>query len=426
MLDFSWVWAGPFATLQLAHLGADVIKVESPRRLCLGRRLPFHPPGIEPTVNTSGYYNQWNQGKRSLGVDLADPRGVELARRLAARSDVVVENFAVGVMDRLGLGYDELRQLRPDLIMASISGYGQTGPYRQYMGYGPTTAPLSGLASLTGYADDGKARELGIAFGDPAAGIQAALHVVAALVARRRTGRGQRIDVSLWEATAVNAVEGWMAWQLTGAQPAPMGNRDPRWAPCGCYPARGDEQWVTIACPTEDSWLSLRTVVDPSGSGPLWEDRLADAAGRKEAEDEVDALLAAWTADRDRWEVTRELQAVGVAAFPTLSPGTWPPIPTSRPRGSCSGSSTPRSAGASTPVPPSAWPGRRPACARRRRRWASTPTRSWPTYWAWSGPRWTSCGPPASSAEAPRRSAGRGRDQSTPTAASPLPLGTTR
>lgn len=327
VLDFTWVWAGPFCTLQLAHLGADVIKVETPARPCLGRRLPFHPPGVQPTLNTSGYFNQWNQGKRSVSLDLSDSRGLDLAKRLAAEADVVIDNFAVGVMERLGLGYADLQALRPDIIVASISGYGQTGDYRNYVGYGPTTAPLSGLASVTGYADDGLAREIGISLGDPAAGIQAALHIVAALIDRRRTGMGQRIDVSLWEATAVNVVEAWMTWQLTGEEPPRRGNRDERWAPYNCYRCQGDENWVTIACASDEEWQALRSVIGgqdhagASGDTPLADnERFLTAELRKAHEDELDEMIGAWTATRDRWEVTRLLQDVGVAAFPSLSP----------------------------------------------------------------------------------------------------------
>jgi benzylsuccinate CoA-transferase BbsF subunit len=183
---------------------------------------------------------------------------------------------------------------------------------------------LSGLASITGYADDGLAREIGISLGDPAAGIQAALHIVVALLDRRRTGRGQRVDVSLWEATAVNIVESWMTWQLTGEQPPRRGNRDERWAPYNCYRCRGEDSWVTIACASDDEWQALSSVISAEGpgvTGPLGADeRFGSAPARKANEDELDEVVGAWTAERDRWEVTRLLQAVGVAAFPSLSP----------------------------------------------------------------------------------------------------------
>ncbi|MCC6434483.1 MAG: CoA transferase [Acidimicrobiales bacterium] len=329
VLDFSWVWAGPFATLHLAHLGADVIKVENPQRLCLGRRLPFHPPGVEPTIDTSGYFNQWNQGKRSISLDLTRLEGLEVARRLAATADVVVDNFAVGVMERLGLGEEALRAINPDVIVASISGYGQRGPLRSYMGYGPTTSPLSGIASMTGYEPGDGPRELGIAFGDPAAGIACAWSIVAALVARRRTGTASRIDTSLWEATAVNGGEGWMHWLLRGEEAPRIGNRHHRWAPHNCYrcaldapersngPDAGD--FVTIAVTSDAEWDALRAVVDPDTTLGL-DGRFATTEGRKRHEDDLDAILAGWCATRSRWAVTELLQHAGVAAFPTLSP----------------------------------------------------------------------------------------------------------
>jgi len=341
VLDFSWVWAGPFATMHLAHLGADVIKVENPARLCLGRRLPFHPPGVTPTVNTSGYFNQWNQGKRSISLDLGRPEGLELARRLVAEADVVIDNFAVGVMERLGLGEADLRAINPDVIVASISGYGQTGELRPYMGYGPTTSPLSGIASLTGYEPGDGPRELGIAFGDPAAGIACAWGIVAALVARRRTGVAARVDTSLWEATAVNGGEGWMSWLLGGAEAERIGNRHRQWAPHNCYrcapdrdPAEEAGAFVTVAVTDDRDWQALCSVVDPDGTAGLAGDaRFATTAGRKAAEDELDELLAAWCAGRTRWEATEALQAAGVAAFPTLSPRDLAEDPHLRARG---------------------------------------------------------------------------------------------
>jgi crotonobetainyl-CoA:carnitine CoA-transferase CaiB-like acyl-CoA transferase len=313
--DFSWVWAGPYCTLHLAHLGADVVKIESGERLDLGRRLRIASEGMLDDPDACGYFNQWAQGKRSLALDLGHAEGLAVARRLALASDVVVSNFAYGVMERYGLGYEELAAERPDLIYAQISGYGATGPYRTYTGYGPTTGPLSGLSSLTGYEGLGPS-EVGISIGDPSAGIAAAYAIVAAVVARRRTGEGQHIDTSLWEATAVNVGEGWMEYALTGTTPERIGNHDPLMSPHAVYRAAGEDDWVTIACATEDEWRALVSVVDPGlGADP----RFADAAARKRHEADLDARIEAWTSTRDRWEVTAALQAVGVAAFPSMS-----------------------------------------------------------------------------------------------------------
>ncbi len=314
VVDFSWVWAGPFCTLQLAHLGADVIKVESSKRPGLGRRLPIYVPGLPETLNSCGYFNQWDQGKRSADIDLSSPDGLAQVQELIRTADVVVDNFATGVMHRMGLGDDVLRSLNPNVIIASITGFGHSGPLRDYMGYGPTTAPLSGLTSLTGY-DDGEPREVGISFGDPAAGLTAAHAIVSAIVSRRRTGVAPRVDVSLWEATAVNAVYGWMAHAL-GAEPdKPMGNRDPVSVPHGCYRAAGEDAWVSIACGTDAEWERLADMIDPA---LVSDDRFTSAASRKHNENELDAVITEWTRQRDRWDVTKQLQAAGVGAYPSL------------------------------------------------------------------------------------------------------------
>jgi len=200
--------------------------------------------------------------------------------------------------------------------MASISGFGQTGPWSHYMGYGPAIVPIAGLSSLSGYPG-GDPREVGISLGDPAGGITAAFAICAALESRTRTGRGQHIDVSLWESTAVLIAEGWMEHALNGRQPARMGNRDPLMSPHSCFRCAGEEAWVTIACANEDEWRALCSVVDPSLADDA---RFADAPARKANEPALEERIAAWTARLDRWEVTRSLQAVGVPAFPTLTP----------------------------------------------------------------------------------------------------------
>lgn len=316
VIDLTWVWAGPFAAMHLAHLGADVIKLESTTRLDAGRRLPVVPRGEKWGPNRSGYFNQWNQGKRSCALNFGTPEGVQIAKELIARSDVVIENFSTGVLERLGLGYDVLRELRADIILASISGYGHSGPLRNYMAYGPAVAPLTGLASLTGYAGD-VPREVGISYGDPNAGINAAVAIAAALLARDRTGEGQHIDLSLWEPMAALVPEGWMELVMNGTQPERMGNRHPQMAPHGCFRCAGDDCWLTLACGSDAEWRSLCAVM---GRPELaTEPRFADLAARKRNEDELERLLEAWTGERDRWDLTRALQGAGVAAFPSLT-----------------------------------------------------------------------------------------------------------
>lgn len=314
--DFTWVWAGPFCTMHLAHLGAEVIKIESQARPDLARRLPIVPKGMEPDVNRSGYFNQWSQRKKSILLNLSKPEGIAIAKQLVAKRDVVVENFATGVMEQLGLSYEVLKQIKPDIIMASISGYGHTGPQRKYMGYGPAVAPLTGLASVTGYPG-GPPQELGISYGDPNAGINAAVAICAALAARKRTGQGQAIDISLWEAVAALVPEGWMDYAMNETQPPRMGNRDLWMSPHNCFRCAGEDEWVTIACDTKEEWQALGQAI---GQPSLATDpRFCTAADRKAHEDELEVFITAWTQQRGKWEVTRTLQAAGVAAFPSMN-----------------------------------------------------------------------------------------------------------
>ncbi|MGE0820829.1 MAG: CaiB/BaiF CoA transferase family protein [Candidatus Binatia bacterium] len=314
--DFTWVWAGPFCTMHLAYLGAEVIKIESQSHFDLTRRLPICPPGIKPNVNRSGLFNQWSQGKKSVSINLTTPEGIAVVKELIAKSDVAVDNFATGVMERFGLGYTDLKTIKPDIIMASISGYGHTGPQKNYMAYGPAIAPLTGLSSLTGYVG-GPPQEVGISYGDPNAGINAAVAICAALAARQRTGQGQYIDVSLWEAVATLVPEGWMDYVMNGTQPARQGNRDLRMSPHNCFRCAGEDEWVTIACGTNEEWHALCQAI---GQTSLAHDpRFRTAQDRKAHEDVLEQLLTAWTTQRSKWEVTQTLQAAGVAAFPTMT-----------------------------------------------------------------------------------------------------------
>jgi benzylsuccinate CoA-transferase BbsF subunit len=228
-----------------------------------------------------------------------------------------VQNFSAGAIDRMGLGYEILRRVKPDIIMISICGYGQTGPERQYMGYGPASVPLAGISSLTGYRGLGPA-EVGISYGDPNAGIFGAFAALAALAYRQRTGRGVHVDVALWEALLVLQPEGLMDYAMNNTQPERDGNRDRWMAPHGCFKCKGDDdKWVTIVCGTEAEWQALCRAM---GRPELAADkRFADATARKANEDALEELITAWTAERDRWEVTEILQSAGVAAFPSMS-----------------------------------------------------------------------------------------------------------
>jgi crotonobetainyl-CoA:carnitine CoA-transferase CaiB-like acyl-CoA transferase len=316
VLDFSWVWQGPFCTLQLCHLGAEVIRIESIRRLDVNRVIPPFADRKEGR-NRAGSFNQWNQGKRSVRLNLEMPEALAIAKCLVPHSDLVVENFAPGVMTRLGLGYEVLRELRPDIIMLSLSGYGQSGPYSRYVSYGGLLGAQSGLFSVSGYTADAPA-ETGITYGDPNSGAIGAYAAIAALIHRKRTGQGQHIDVALWEALEMLLPEAWLEYAMNGREPVVTANRDRWMAPHNCYKSQGDaEQWITIAVGDEREWRALcEAIGQPSLAG---DPRFLTAALRKAHEDELDAIITQWTSERDRWEATEMLQRSGVAAMPTLT-----------------------------------------------------------------------------------------------------------
>ncbi len=309
--DFTWVWAGPFCTLQLAHLGAEVIRVETATRPCVTRLLPPFAD-FQPGPNRSGYFNQYNQGKKSIALDLKRPEAIAVARRLCAASDIVVENFAAGVMDRMGLGWEILRQLRPGLVMIALSGYGATGPDSDKVSYGPAQVPLSGMSSVTGYRGF-PPMHVGISYGDPTGGLHGAVAVLAALLHRARTGEGQYIDLSQWETSMAVLPEAVVAWTMNGTAPERDGNRDPQMAPHGVFRAAGEDRWVAIAVEDDAAWARFVAAIGQPGLAN--DRRYATAAGRKAHEDALEELVSTWTATRTPEEATGILQAAGVAAF---------------------------------------------------------------------------------------------------------------
>ncbi|HLW70390.1 MAG TPA: CoA transferase [Candidatus Binataceae bacterium] len=317
--DFTWVWAGPYCTLQLAHLGAEVVRIETRTRPCITRLIPPWPEG-KPGLNRSGYFNQYNQGKRSLSLNFKQPEAHEIARKLIARSDVVVNNFAHGVMDKMGFGYDVLKKIKPDIIMISLSGYGDTGPYRDYIAYGPAQVPLSGLSALTGYKG-WPPMHSGFSYADPNAGVHGAFAILAALVHRRKTGEGQYIDMSQWECAMALLPEGILDYTFNGREPERIGNADPLMAPHGIFKCLDRpeqilgitiDQFVAIACVNDEDWGRLATVMgQPMLAGDA---KFATLVARKTNEDELEALITAWTSTRRAADVAESLQQAGIAA----------------------------------------------------------------------------------------------------------------
>ena len=314
VVEFTWAWAGPMCGLQLAQLGAEVIKIESRARLDLTRTGPQAEPGTSPNVRWN--FNTFNQDKRSVTIDITTAEGQDLGRRLVAISDVVIENLRPGVLARFGLDYPALRREHPGLIMISLSGFGATGPFARRPAFGVPLVFAGGLASLTGYPSGGP-RSVGVSYPDPVSGLHGAFAVLSALRHRRRTGEGQAIDLSELECTIGLLPEGFLPVTLGGEQPPRMGNRDPVWAPHGCYRCRGEDRWVAIAVRDQGEWGRFCAAI---GRPTLADDpRFATTHNRKTHEDDLDAAIERWTAPRDRWEVTRALQGHGVPAIPTMT-----------------------------------------------------------------------------------------------------------
>ena len=320
ILDLTMAWAGPYATRLLGDMGAEVIKVEAVNNWDLLRSFTGQPPTVERVWDKSPYFNHVNRDKYGCVLDLSQEKGRELFLRLAEISDVVIENFRAEVMDNLGLTYEALSAVNPQLIVVSMPGHGGTGPERGFIAYGTNVEQLSGLCHLTGY-EGGPPQKTGISYGDPMAGIAAAGAIALALWDRRRSGRGQYIEVAQRE-NLINLIgEQVVAYSMTGREPARRGNRHTSMAPHGCYPCSGDDEWLTLACEDDAQFAALCRVM---GRPELAADeRFADVVSRYRNQEALDAEIAAWARERPK-ETAAALQAAGVPASPVLSsPGVF-------------------------------------------------------------------------------------------------------
>lgn len=301
VLDFTHVVAGPFATRILADLGADVVKVHSAVRNT-GARGDQAPA-----------YLCWNRNKRSLALNMATEEGRSICRRLATRADVLIDNFSVGVLDRWGLDYSALSRLNPGLIGISLPAAGPGGPWSSFVMYAPTIHALCGLTALTGVpgrADIG----IGFSYNDHFVGLHAVIAILAALEARRRTGRGQQVEIAQLEAGVHLIAPALLEYSATGRITGPTGNQPAHGAaaPHDCYPCRGEDRWVAIAVTTDAQWRRLRALM----GDPAWarDSELDTAAGRVRRMAEIDAGVAAWTRGQEDYSVQQRCQAVGVPA----------------------------------------------------------------------------------------------------------------
>jgi crotonobetainyl-CoA:carnitine CoA-transferase CaiB-like acyl-CoA transferase len=297
VLDLTWVLAGPYATKILAEHGADVVKVESKHRHDPTRFSPSMRLRPDAGPDDSGYFLNFNRGKRSIALNLRTPEGQEVLRELTARCDVIVENFSPGVLAKWGLGYESLREINPRAILVSMSGVGHTGPWRKAVTFADTLAAMSGLSAET--ADPGEPPQ-GLVFGlgDMVAANAAVLGALDLLV----RGHGGHVDLSQLEAMAATMGPAVLDRE-TGPRTAEHPNRSRHAVPHGVYPAAGDDRWVAITAQDETQWAALRELAG-----------LPEHRDRRAAENEIDAALAAWTRGRDADELAARLQAAGVAA----------------------------------------------------------------------------------------------------------------
>lgn len=316
VLDLTQVWAGPLATRILADLGADVVKVESPfirgpAEVAPGLLgLQIEASGEPHHWNKNGMFNKLNRNKRALCINLKIDEGRKLFLDLVREADVVIENFSATAMTRMGVGYDALRAANDEIIYLSMPGYGTYGPQSDFVAYGPSVEPMTGIVSLLGYGE-GELRPTNIALPDAAAGVAAAAAIVNALHERRAGAPAGPVDLSMQESMVALLGEYVVQHQLTGEQPGVFGNRNPVAAPQGTYPCRGDDNWIVISCRTENQWKRLRELVGDPG---LADDRFSTLAGRRARHDEIDGMLASWTCERDKLELMAVLQEAGVPA----------------------------------------------------------------------------------------------------------------
>ena len=301
--DFTNMAAGPYATLMLALLGADVIKIESQARLDIGRR-PHPLYGRFDVPN----FDHLSGHKRSITLNLKDERGVQLARELVATSDVAIENFRPGVMGRLGLGWEQLREVNPRLVMVSLSAYGQHGPDSHRPGYAPIFAAEGGLGYMTGYPD-GAPGEIRNQM-DHEAGLIAALLSLAMLEQRERSGTGAFADLAAREVAAMLVGESIVQTLADGDAPR-LGSGHEQWAPHGIYPAAGEDAWIAIAIRSDEEWLRF---VELSGHQSFDRPQYVTAGRRRANRAAIDLALRNWTANQDAHELAARLQAAGIAA----------------------------------------------------------------------------------------------------------------
>jgi benzylsuccinate CoA-transferase BbsF subunit len=313
--DFGWIFAIPHATAWLGALGAEVIRVECSVAPDLVRFLS----GTDgtPGINRSGIFNSINFSRKSVALDLTTPKAREIAQRLVKVSDIATENYTVGNMKKFGLDYESLRAIKPDIIMLSGTPLGQTGPYANTVGFGPTTQAFAGMCHLTGYPEDFPCG-IGGTWPDFAVGTAMVFFLLAALHHRDQTGEGQYLDLSMAETVTTMLPEAMMDYFLNWRDNGPIGNRDPGMAPHGVFPVKGDDQWIAIAITTDDEFESLCEVLGIPALAK--ETRFAKLAARLANVDDLERAVASRTCEFERDALVAKLRERNLAGGPVYGP----------------------------------------------------------------------------------------------------------
>ena len=325
IIDFTWAWAGPYGAMLLALLGAETIKVESATRIDHSRQRSLAMGSFSGGLNQAPMFNELNLNKMSIQLNLKTEGAKRVIRDLAAASDGAIDNFRPGTLDKLGLGYDELREVNPEIVMTSASALGAAGPERNYTGYAPTFAALAGLAWLSGEPEEPPLMMGGSI--DLRAGTAAALAMIAGLHYRERTGRGQFVDASSREAIAVHIGEEFLRCSLLGEDGDRLGNGHRAWAPHGVFrcasmhPPNGTAKsngsaWLALACRDDREWDGL---CETAGLDHLRADaRFATGLRRFQHREELHRAVEAWTSEQAASSAAEALNAAGVPASPSL------------------------------------------------------------------------------------------------------------
>ncbi len=315
-IDFCQIWAGAHVTQWLGVMGAEVIKIETRLRPDFTRTFFAPDKSLTTGLDQSTDFATLNYGKKSMTLNMNKPRAVDLVKELVKISDVIADNFGGPVMERWGLGYADLKKLRPDIIVYSGSGYGRTGPYKEYPSFGPTIDAFNGLTSTNGYPG-GEPLAIGTGgWTDLLSAQHGAFAILAALYHRMKTGEGQYIDLAMNEAGFAFLPEMVLDYTMNERVRRPVGNRDDIMAPHGCYRCKGEDKWVAIAVSSDEEW---RALCDAMGN-PEWTRReeFSDGLSRWKNQDELDRLIREWTINQDHYEVMKTLQKAGVMAGATL------------------------------------------------------------------------------------------------------------